>query len=144
MPQLPATALLPELLPLANADVHRSPEGTLFLWQPTPLLVITRIEGYFIKQAERAIDVAWRRAASIGRLSSFNDWEEMTGYDSATRVHLTGVGMDLRSRFECCHVLARQVTVRMGVQMARLAVKVVQGHSERGDFEMLLRDALRK
>lgn len=139
----PATQLLPELLPLGSADVHRSANGTMFLWQPAPSVVVTRAEGYFASQAARAVEVAWRRAASAGRLVSFNDWEEMTDYDSATRVHLTGVGFDLRSRFDMCHVLARSRTVLMGVQMASLAVRSVKAHTSRAEFERLLRVALR-
>lgn len=135
--------LLPDFLKVSSAEVHPAAEGTLFVWQPLPRMVVTRIEGYFTKQAEKVIEVAWRRTASTGRLVSFNDWEDMTDYDSSTRVNLTGVGLELRARFDACHVLARSTTVRLGVQLASLAVKVVHAHSSRVEFEKLLREALR-
>ena len=140
----PAPPLLPDLLPIARADVNRSAEGVTYLWQPAPHIVVTRVEGFFTTQAARAVDVAWRRAASVGRLLSFNDWEEMTDYDSVTRLHLTAVAVELRERMGACHVLSRSMTVRLGVQMASLAVKAVHMVASRSALEGLVREALRK
>lgn len=135
--------LLPDLLPIDRADVQRSAEGVVYIWTPAPNLVVTRSENRFTSQAARAVEIAWRRAATGRPLVCFNDWEGMTEYDTATRIHLTNVGLDLRSSSAVFHILAGSKIVVMGLHAAKIFLKdsLIVYHS-RGELEQRLRQSL--
>lgn len=125
-------------------ESYRSRQGTLCLWRPARGVLLTRVVGVLRTDAAAAIETAVLKTASEERrIISFHDWEEMTNYDSESRVRLTAVAESVQKVCTGIHFLVRSPIVALGVRTANL---MLGGrctlHPSRAGFERALRRAL--
>lgn len=136
-PPIPAT--LATLLQ-AEPTIYPSVKGKVYLWEPVPGVLVSRVIDVLTAEGAQAIETVGRRAMDrFGLLAVFNDWEDMTDYEAAARTQLTKFGVDSRKSFDTVHLLVRSMIVRLGVQAANLVVRTIRLHETRGTFEAALR-----
>jgi hypothetical protein len=130
------------LLPGSPA-VYPSTKGTVYLWEPAPRIVVSRVVGLLTAEGASAIEMAARRAASkYGKYAAFHDWEAMTDYEPQARSRLVQVALDLFKATESIHIFATSKLVQLGVRAASVAVRWMNVHATRSTFEAALRKAL--
>jgi hypothetical protein len=136
-------SLLPDLLPVPSAEGVRTDAGRILIWHPARAVFVTRAEGRVSEAAAHAMYVACRRiVASDGSLVVFNDWEEVTGYDTAARILLTRVGLAFRHSVEVSHFFVRARILTLGIHIANAVLGNLQAHPDRRAFESLLRSTI--
>lgn len=126
-------------------ETYCSRQGTLYLWRPARGLLVTCVVGVLRTDAAAAIETSVLKSASDeGRNISFHDWEEMTNYDSESRVRLTAAAQHALKHCAGIHFLVRSPIVALGVRTANL---MLGGrctlHPSRAAFERALRQLLR-
>lgn len=129
-----------------SPETYRSRQGTLYLWRPARGLLVTCVVGALRTDAAAAIETAMLKSASDERSNlSFHDWEQMTDYDSESRVRLTAAAQSTLKRCAGIHFLVRSPIVALGVRTANL---LLGGrctlHPSRAEFERALRRALER
>jgi len=115
----------------------------VYVWEPVPRVLVTRVVGVLTVEGASAIEIAARRVSSRhGRLHAFHDWEPMTDYESAARNSLTQSALEMLKNTETLHILTLSKMVTLGVQAVSLVVRRIQLHTTRTSFESELRKAL--
>jgi hypothetical protein len=121
-----------------------SPQGTVDIWRPAALILVTRVVGVLWEGGAAAIEAAVRRQVLEGdRHLGFHDWEEMTDYEPNSRTRLTTLGVTTLRSVEGAHFLLRSRVVTFGVQIANIIIKKLTVHPSREEFEQALTAALR-
>lgn len=136
---------LPSDLAGEPTEVHRAPNGTMFMWRPAPRVFLTRVEGHFSAAHANAIITLNRRMiAEEKRFASFHDWEGMSNYDAEARNALTGFGVEVKSTSDGVHILLTSKLIVAAVQAANVLIRNITAYSDRNAFETALRDAVRR
>lgn len=139
-PPLPATMSM--LLPGAP-EVYPAARGTLYMWQPVPRVIVTRVVGVLTAEGASAIEMAGRRAgAKYGKHAGFHDWEAMTDYEPDARAKLVQAALELFKVTESIHFYATSNLVQLGLRAASVAVRRMHIHPNRLAFEAALQRAL--
>ena len=113
-------------LPGPPVRSHTSSLGSVVVWRPAPGVYVTRVVGYLDEVGAREIEESFRKQiAEEGRHVGFNDWFEMTDYDSRARILLTEMAKKSRSLIEASHILIASSLVAFGVRAANV---VLRGH----------------
>lgn len=138
-----ATTATPTLGPPRH--VFDAPRAKLSIWFPTDAVVLQRVEGYADLSVAEAI--ARHLGAHLERgfsLAIFDDFEQLTGYDSDARLSLTAWTKQNAARIRTIDILVRSKLVAMGVSVANLALGGnIRSHSVRARFEAALSAACR-
>lgn len=125
-----------EALLRGKPSVYPSAKGTVYVWEPAPRLVVSRVVGVLTTEGASAMELAGRRAlARYTGYTGFHDWEAMTDYETAARTQLTKFGLETLKATEAFHILVRSKMVQLGVQAVALVVTRIRIHSERATFE---------
>jgi hypothetical protein len=136
-------ALIPDLLPVAEAQIIRSAGGMAQIWYPAPTVFVSRVEGAISEAMATAMLVEGQRIiASDGKLVVFHDWELVKGYEKQARVQFTRVGLQLRRQVEASHFLVRARILAVGIQLANIVLGTNKVHPSRASFESVLRDTV--
>ena len=122
---------------------YSSDHATVETWIPadarTPLLIVT-VRGHAKEEVLDPILDAIADAGRRGQLVVFDDWEGVTGYDSAARVRLTEWTRKNLDAFRATHVLIASKLLAMGLSLAtRAAGLPVHVYQSRMEFERSLR-----
>ncbi len=137
-------ALPPDLVG-APPEVHRTPNGTMFMWRPAPKLFVSRVEGHFSVAHVHAMIAANRRVITEDkRVVGYHDWEGMTDYDAEARSVITRFGAEVKSVNDGTFILLRSKIIVAAVQAANILLRNITAYSERDAFEAALRDAVRR
>ena len=131
-----------DLLPIADALVLASPEGTIRVWMPAKGLLVSQVEGALTPRAGEALAAAVRKISVDGthEYTSYNDWEKMTNYETETRVLLTDSARAGHARQ--IHILIGSNVVSFGVQVADAILGNIHIYEDRAIFESALRSAI--
>jgi hypothetical protein len=136
-------ALMPDLLPVAEAQVIRVPGGTAYIWYPAPTVFVSRVEGHITESMASAMLVAGQRIiASDGSMVVFCDWEAVTGYDREARVTFTRGGRQFGRHVESNHYLVRARILSVAIQLANIVLGNLKPYTRRPEFEATLRSAI--
>jgi hypothetical protein len=129
---------------------HASARGSVVVWRPAPGVFVTRVVGHLDEAGAREIEGAFRRQiAEEGRHVGFNDWFDMTDYDSQARILLTEMVNESIALIEASHVLIASKLVAFGVRAANVVLRrhlTVYSDPEAFDRELrrvMARDAAR-
>lgn len=130
----------------ANAEKVTTSRGELELWLASPDVVIQRIRGHASLPFAEAIGRFNDRLIRAGKKPLiFNDWEEMTGYDSDSRPPLTEWTARNRESLRGINILVHSKLVAMGIAVANLATGgITKTFSSRAEFEQTIAQALRE
>ena len=110
--------------------------GTLRIWEATPNVFLTQVNGNFHAAFVAPFTLAFSRVIRNRTAHGFHDWSAMDGYDVDARVALTRWSVANRGAFASVHFLITSTIVRLGVQVANIALGgFMQAHGERGPFE---------
>jgi hypothetical protein len=118
--------------------------GEIWVWRLAPSIYASRVQGHLERDmAQAIIDLASPQYAA-GAVSGFHDWFGMTGYDSRSRVDLTGWIMEHRSQTRLC-IGVKSRLVAMGVSVANLALggNLITSFSEIAPLEAVLARCMR-
>lgn len=127
------------LHPPASADMVQTSLGTVWIWIPTPGVVVTVVKGVISAQlAGHWCEVVLRKTADQTRLESFHDWEEMTDYDGEARTLLIDTSKKLRPKSERVHILFRSKIVALGVRVASTILPHLVSYTDRSLFQAAL------
>jgi len=103
---------------------HVSSQGSVVVWRPAPGVFVTRVVGHLDEAAAREIEGAFRRQiAEEGRHVGFNDWLDMTDYDSRARILLTEMVNESIALIEASHILIASRLVAFGVRAANVVLR---------------------
>lgn len=114
--------------------------GRLELYLPTPLLLVARCGGHFSEGlADEWVRVVRPVLRKTQGMTMFNEWREMTGYDSASRQKLTALTLGNKGAFKSIYFVTNSRIVAMGVNVASvpLAMMGVEFITCRTDEEFL-------
>jgi hypothetical protein len=122
---------------------YTSGHATLETWVPgevrSPILIVT-VRGHAKEEVVSPILDAIHDARRRGRMTVFDDWEGVTGYDSAARVRLTEWTAQNGDAFHATHILIASKLLAMGLSLAtRAAGLSVHVYQSRMEFERVLR-----
>ena len=120
-----------------------STKGTLYLWEPAPRIVVSRVIGVLTGEGASAIEMAARRScAKYGGYGVYHDWEGMTDYEPEARSRLVQVALDFYKVTDSIHIFATSKSVQLGLRAASVAVRWMTIHSKRSTLESALQRAL--
>lgn len=99
--------------------------GRLEIYQPAPLLLLARCTGHL----SESLTDEWVRVVRPILLRSkgmtmFNEWREMTGYDSASRQKLTTLASG-KGVFKSVYFVTNSRIVAMGVNVASIPLAMI-------------------
>jgi hypothetical protein len=127
------------ILPESQAEIIRSPEGTVHLWSPRPGFLVTRVSKSLTSRALLAMDRAFRAALSnCTTYNVFHDWEQMTDYHPDTRDRLLGSSRDFKAVTQRHHMLVGSKIVAFGLRAASLVAPGFHAYPDRAAFEKAL------
>lgn len=139
----PTPAVRFDYLPVETAAITRTAQGVLYLWQPAPTLLVSRVEGRHEGEAVRALADAIRMRDGGGtRCVYFHDFWEMDDYGPDARARLTEAGRAVSDTTEGIHIALSSKVVAFGVRAAGLILGNVTTYSERAPFVFALREAI--
>jgi hypothetical protein len=122
---------------------YTSEDATMDLWAPLscrPRIVIIRIEGHAREEVLEPLLSTLEGAMRLGPVIAFDDWEGVTGYDSAVRVRMTAWTRRFSGGIVATHILMGSRILSMGVSLASRAADLpVTVYDERSEFERVLR-----
>lgn len=142
-PWLPVSSLALQQ-PLMAMDVG---DGALEMYRPLPSVIYTRARG----QLTTSLAGGWARStetiwSSVDKLTVFNDWQLMTGYDSDARAGLTSWVIAHRMQFRAAWFSSGSRLVNMGVSVASVATSMfgvpMHAPSDRDTFLARLNQAI--
>ncbi|PCC69759.1 hypothetical protein SAMN02745121_04185 [Nannocystis exedens] len=106
----------------ADADVYQVDGTELLLWRPAERFLITRLKGQATLAALQFYTGRAEREMSLGRLTVFHEWAEMTGYEPAARDELKRWGKQRNDAFDHVEYLVRSKVVAMLISVAALTL----------------------
>jgi hypothetical protein len=122
---------------------YPSTKGTVYLWEPAPRILVTRVVGVLTAEGASAIEMAGRRLASkYGKHAGYHDWESMSDYEAAARARLVQFGLETIKLTDTVHIYATSKLVQLGLQAASIALPKIHIHTTRGPFEATLQRAV--
>jgi len=123
-----------------------SARGQLVVRTPAKGVILVRISGFFDQDLVPYVKAPTDRAIASGLSPAvFNDWWDMTGYDSESRIALTQWMLGVRKKLSAGHVLLQSKIVAMGVSVANLALGgVLTVHTNRAQFEAALQQQAKR
>jgi hypothetical protein len=130
---------------LAGADEHiRWCRGDLRV-RTAENVVFMQLNGYLDKEYVTNITQPVDKLIVAGvKPLIFNDWWEMTGYDTDARLKLTDWIFWMRGKIQGSHILVRSKIVSMGVSIANLALGgMLTVYTDRQEFALAYRRAVR-
>jgi hypothetical protein len=119
--------------------------GTLSISFPAPGILFGRVSGHYSQAMLKEYLGGLDEAVKAGhKLTTFHDWEEMTGYDSVCRQAMTDWVLKHVSQIHMNHILVRSKIVAMGVATANLLTggKLLFPYTTRVPFERALKTAV--
>ena len=114
--------------------------GTLAIWQPSRGVLFTQVTGCF-EDAFAASFISAFTSVVRNKTSqhAFHDWSAMVAYDVDARIALTRWSHAHRHTFASVHFLVSSTLVRLGVQVANVALGgFMTVHEARTSFEHAL------
>lgn len=100
--------------------------GRLELFHPAPLVLMARCSGHFSESlANEWVRVLRPILAKTQGITMFNEWREMSGYDSATRQKLTALASGHKGAFKAVHFSTSSRIVMMGVNVASIPMAMM-------------------
>jgi hypothetical protein len=106
-----------------NEATWSGPRGSVRVWQPMRGVVAYKVVGHLHIDGTKVVLAALERMMRRGTTYvAFNDYYEMEGYDSPSRIAMTDWTLASRSKFSAIHILVRSKIVSMGVSVANLAL----------------------
>jgi hypothetical protein len=134
-----------DLLPIEQAEVIQSAEGTTWIWTPAPSLMVSRVHDKLTLQAGRALESKMRRIIIDNPpYEGFHDWEKMTNYDTDTRIQLTEASRAGGGAIRGHHILLASKIVSFGVQIASTVLTNIHMYTSRESFESALRSSIER
>src|SRR5687767_11739922 len=107
------------LHPPANAHKVVADNGTLYVWRPAPSVFQCKMVGHMGGPHWREVlRVNEEIAAGGHRITSFYDWQEMTGYDPEARTEMTLWALGHVKQIDMAHILVKHKVVAAGVSIA--------------------------
>jgi len=95
------------------------------MYLPVPGVSVVRISGRLELEFAQALTAAYDEALlSTPHMRAFMDCEQVTGYESAARGHLTEWVIRNRARVRGCWVLTGSKLVAMGITVADTALSI--------------------
>jgi hypothetical protein len=131
---------------LAGADEHiRWSRGELRV-KTSENVVYMQLNGYLDKDYVTNITQPVDKLILAGmKPLIFNDWWEMTGYDTDARLKLTDWIFWIRGKIVGSHILVRSKIVSMGVSIANLALGgMLTVYTDRQEFSLAYHRAVRQ
>lgn len=126
----------------------RTPSDKVCVQRRRGITVITVVGHLSNNDADELMAELIAIIAREGDLWMFNDWSEMTSYDSLARMRLTAWAVEHRDKIKTITIWSTSPIVRMGVSTAALALALVgvklESASNRAEFEALLAAATKK
>lgn len=112
----------------------------------TDNVVYEQVTGYLEKDIVAKITAPVDRLIAVGNKPIiFNDWWELTGYDSDARLKLTDWIFWIRGKIIGSHILVRSKIVSMGVSIANLALGgMLTVYTDRAEFALAYHKAQRQ
>ncbi len=112
----------------------------------TEEVVYEQVTGYLEKEIVAKITHPVDRLIGQGaRPIIFNDWWELSGYDSDARLKLTDWIFWIRGKIVGSHILVRSKIVSMGVSIANLALGgMLTVYTDRQEFTLAYHRAMRQ
>jgi hypothetical protein len=112
----------------------------------TEEVVYEQVTGYLesgvVAKITQPID---RLIATGSKPIIFNDWWDLTGYDTDARLKLTDWIFWIRGKIVGSHILVRSKIVSMGVSIANLALGgMLTVYTDRGEFALAYHRAMRQ
>jgi hypothetical protein len=106
-------------------------------------VLLFEVSGHLsLEVAKAMIERAERLLAKVDRVHAFHDWEQVTGYDNAARLELTGFMFSRRQHFISAHLLVTEQVTAFGVEVANIVLtNKINVHSERASFKKALDSA---
>jgi hypothetical protein len=141
---IPTPAVRFDYLPVESAAITYTARGMIYVWQPAPTLLVSRVEGRHEGPAVNALADAIRKTRDSGgtRCLYFHDFWDMDDYGPDARTKLTEAGRAVSDITEGIHIALSSKVVAFGVRAAGLFLSNLTAYSERAPFESALRDAL--
>jgi hypothetical protein len=143
----PSSSALPVLATRGPLLDEKSARGSLQMYRPAPGMLVTRATGHMdVVLAEgwvRCTAPLWREGVKV---TVFNEWERMSGYESASRKLLTDWVIEHRELFEGAWFCTGSRLVAMGVAasgaLTALAGVPMRACADRAEFDRRLRARL--
>lgn len=117
----------------------------LFLYNPAPGVLYTRVMGHADLPCVRVLMGAFDRVASLtpDKMEVFHDWERVTGYEAEVRPEYTRWSKGHLHCLAGLHILIRSRLLAMGITVANAALNgAMTAHYERAEFEKLRAEAI--
>jgi hypothetical protein len=110
--------------------------GTLVAHELGGGVFVSKLRGHFGVELLPTYLTLISNAMRVSHVLSFNDWEEMTSYDSECRTTMVGWVTKHRAGVRAFHVLVRSRIVAMGVSAAALLIggELLHMYSAREDY----------
>lgn len=120
------------------------PRGTLTVITPAAPLVLFVAQGHLdVGLAQHIVTSTNATLQRVSRPVVFQDWELLTGYDSASRELLTRYVQGIQAQLGGAHILVKSRLVSMGVAVANaLLGGSLLATSSRARFDAALQDVL--
>src|SRR3954471_23191138 len=123
------------LQPPPDARKVVAAHGTLFLWQPLPSVLHCKMVGHMGEPHWRELLRTSDAALAAGSpLTSFYDWQEMTGYDAEARTELTLWALAHVKHIDMAHILVKHKVVAAGVSIAGALVRTLKAYTDPAAF----------
>jgi hypothetical protein len=129
-----------------NEALHETPRGSARIAFLAPGVFLGTITGHYSKELLAPYLAGMAAALKQSRLVTFNDWWDMTSYDSVCRTTMTEWVIANRARSERHHILVRSKLVAMGVATASMLAggDLLASYTTRDTFDVALKTALRE
>lgn len=139
----PTSAARFDYLPVEAAAITRTPRGIVYVWRPSPALLVSRVEGVHEAEAVDVLAKAIRERSGDARRVFFHDFWEMSDYGPDARTKLTDAGRAVADITDGIHIALASKVVAFGVRAASVILRNLTAYSDRAPFELALREALR-
>jgi membrane protease subunit (stomatin/prohibitin family) len=120
---------------------HKRPRGTLQTWFPAEGVSLHRLEGHAdVSMAEAIADHLEAQYAKTGLpIVIFDDFDDVTSYDSETRLSMMSWTKKHAAMVAGVHILFHSKLVAMGVSVANLGLGGnIRSYNKRAAFEAAL------
>jgi hypothetical protein len=120
----------------ASASVWETAAGSLRIEIPLPYLARVTFRGHFTDDFVEPL-AALADRLTLGALPTigFHDWEGMTNYEMSARMRLVAVALRNHAKTGRIHFVVGSTMVRIGIEVANLAVGKFEVHAGRRSFE---------
>jgi len=103
---------------IAEAQGHREDGCEALVWRPATGLLVTRVSGHATLAALGFYAMHAEREMRSGKIATFHDWSNMTGYEPAARDEIKRWGKAHNGDFVGVHYLVRSKVIAMLISVA--------------------------